>query len=142
MDKELKDVLTKLLEGQNELASEVGNLKNEVSGLNDKVTNLSEGQDSLKNEVQNLSKGQNSLKSEVQKNSIKLESIENKIDTIAEVQKNHMDQNEKAHKEIIKPLDEKVDVIGLAVKNTSKDMKELKDKFDKVEKVTDRKSVV
>jgi chromosome segregation ATPase len=101
VDKELKDALTKLLEGQNKLAGEVGNLKGEV-----------------------------------QKNSIKLESVEKKIDTIAEVQKNHMDQNEKAHKEIIKPLDEKVDVIGLAVKNTSKDMKELKDKFDKVEKVT------
>ena len=97
-------------------------MQNDIRGINDKVTNLSEGQDNLKGEVQ--------------KNSIKLESIEKKIDTIAEVQKNHMDQNEKAHKGIIKPLDEKVDVIGLAVKNTSKDMKELKDKFDKVEKVT------
>ena len=68
-------------------------MQNDIRGINDKVTNLSEGQDNLR--------------SEVQKNSIKLESIE-----------------------------KKVDVIGLAVKNTSKDMKELKDKFDKVEKVT------
>ena len=68
-------------------------MQNDIRGINDKVTNLSEGQDNLR--------------SEVQKNSIKLESIE-----------------------------KKVDVIGLAVKNTSKDMKELKDKFDKVKKVT------
>lgn len=104
-------------------------MQNDIKSINGKINNLSDGQNDLKNKV-------GSLENEVQKNSIKLESIENKIDTIAEVQKNHMDQNEKAHKEIIKPLDEKVDVIGLAVKNTSKDMKELKDKFDKVEKVT------
>nr|WP_245331509.1 hypothetical protein [Clostridium algifaecis] len=94
MDKEVKDILVKLLEGQDRLASEV------------------------------------------KKNSVKLESIEKKIDIIAEVQKSHMEQNEKAHNEIIKPLSEKVSVIELAVKDTSKDMKELKEKFDKVEKVT------
>ncbi|WP_342589999.1 hypothetical protein [Clostridium algifaecis] len=94
LDKEVKDILVKLLEGQDRLASEV------------------------------------------KKNSVKLESIEKKIDIIAEVQKSHMEQNEKAHNEIIKPLSEKVSVIELAVKDTSKDMKELKEKFDKVEKVT------
>lgn len=94
LDKEVKDILVKLLEGQDRLAGEV------------------------------------------KKNSVKLESIEKKIDIIAEVQKSHMEQNEKAHNEIIKPLSEKVSVIELAVKDTSKDMKELKEKFDKVEKVT------
>lgn len=56
LDKEVKDILVKLLEGQDRLASEV------------------------------------------KKNSVKLESIEKKIDIIAEVQKSHMEQNEKAHK--------------------------------------------
>ncbi|WP_243147740.1 hypothetical protein [Clostridium carboxidivorans] len=90
----------------------------------------------LKNILVKLLEGQSKLESEVKKNSIKLESIETKLNTIAEIQKAHMDQNEKAHTEVIKPLSEKVDVIELAVKDTSKDMQELKDKFDKVEKVT------
>ncbi|UZQ49551.1 hypothetical protein [Clostridium kluyveri] len=90
----------------------------------------------MKSILTKLLEGQEKLTSEVQKNSIKLESIEKKIDIIAEVQTAHKEQNEKAHNEIIKPLGEKISVIELAVKDTSKDVKELKDKFDKVEKVT------
>lgn len=47
-----------------------------------------------------------------------------------------MDQNERAHSEVIRPLSEKVDVIELAIRDISKDAKELREKFDKVEKVT------
>ncbi|MFL0198288.1 hypothetical protein ACJDU8_22385 [Clostridium sp. WILCCON 0269] len=77
-----------------------------------------------------------SLESEVKKNSITLEGVQSDIKTMAEVQKSHMQQNEKAHRDIVKPLSEKVDVIELAVKDISKDTKELKEKFEKVEKVT------
>lgn len=104
LDEEIKSILTKLLEGQEKLTSEVGSLKGEVG----------------------------SLKGEVQKNSIKLESIEKKIDIIAEMQTAHKEQNEKAHNEIIKPLDEKISVIELAVKDTSRDVKELKQGQDEI----------
>lgn len=104
MDEEIKNILTKLLEGQDRLTSEIGSLKGEVGNL----------------------------KSEVQKNSIKLESIEKKIDIIAEVQTAHKEQNEKAHNEIIKPLGEKISIIELAVKDTSKDVKELKQGQDEI----------
>lgn len=76
------------------------------------------------------------IKDQLNKNTIILEDMRTDIKTIAEVQKSHMDQNEKAHIEVVKPLNEKVDVIELAVKDISKDAKELKEKFDKVEKVT------
>lgn len=90
----------------------------------------------VKSILTKLLEGQEKLTIEVRKNSIKLESIEKKIDIIAEVQTAHKDQNERAHSQVIKPLEEKISVIELAVKDTSKDVKEIKDKFDKVEKVT------
>lgn len=77
-----------------------------------------------------------SVESEVKKNSIKLESIEKKIDIMSEVQKSHMDQNEKEHNEVVKPLSEKVDVIELAVKDTSKDVKDIKEDLTNVELIT------
>ena len=108
LDNEVKEILVKLLEGQTRLEDKVNGIESKVSGL----------------------------ESEVRKNSIKLEAIERKIDVIAEVQTAHKEQNEKEHNEVIEPLRTKVDVIELAVKAISKDMKELKDKFDRVEKVT------
>lgn len=47
-----------------------------------------------------------------------------------------MEQNEKQHTEITIPMKESISIIELAVKNTSKDIEDFKDKFDKVEKVT------
>ena len=61
-------------------------MQKDIKDVNDKVNNLSEGQNNLTNEV-------SSLKGEVRKNSIKLESIEKKIDIIAEVQTAHKEQN-------------------------------------------------
>lgn len=73
---------------------------------------------------------------EVKNSFIKLESLESKIQTLSEIQKSYIEQNDKKHIEIIIPIKETTDVIELAVKNTSKDIQELSDKFDKVEKVT------
>ncbi|WP_373845455.1 hypothetical protein [Clostridium sp.] len=73
------------------------------------------------------------IKNQVNKNAMTLEEVKSDIKTIVEVQKNHMDQNEKAHKEIIKPLDEKVDVIGLAVKDTSKNVKDIKEDLKNID---------
>lgn len=55
---------------------------------------------------------------------------------MVEVLKNHMYENEKQHIQIVIPIKEKIDIIELAVKDTSKDMRDLNEKFDKVEKVT------
>jgi hypothetical protein len=76
------------------------------------------------------------MDSKIDKNTILLEDLTIKVKTVAEVQKSYMEQNDKAHNEIIKPLAEKTNLIELAVKETSQDIKELKEKFDKVEKVT------
>lgn len=66
MDNDLKDILMKLLEGQNKL-------EDKVSGL----------------EV------------EVKKNSIKLESIEKKIDILSEVQTAYKEQNERGFEKVL-----------------------------------------
>ncbi|KYH35231.1 hypothetical protein CLTEP_08560 [Clostridium tepidiprofundi DSM 19306] len=76
------------------------------------------------------------IKKQLQKNTIILEELKSKIDIVVEVQGSHIGQNEKEHIQIMKSLSEKVEVIELAVKDTSKDVKELKQKFEKVERVT------
>lgn len=97
---------------------------------------LSKMYNEMQNGFNSINNKMDKIEGEVKKNSIKLESIETKLKTVAEIQKSNMEQNERAHNEIIKPLGEKISVIELAVKDTSNDMKDLKDKFDKVEKVT------
>lgn len=57
---------------------------------------------------------------------------------MAEVQKSHMDQNNRQHTEIIKPLGEKVDVIELVVKDISKNVQDLQNDFNTVEVITSK----
>lgn len=90
----------------------------------------------VKSILTKLLEGQEKLTSEVRKNSIKLESIEKKIDIIAEVQTAHKEQNVRGFQDISNSIKDKDSLISSVVKDTSKDVKELKDKFDKVEKVT------
>lgn len=106
MDTEIKDILVKLLEGQEEL-------KGKVTGL----------------------------ETEVRKNSIKLETIEKKIDIIAEVQTSHKEQNTMESKETNKLLTEKTDIIGTALTSTSKDVKEVKESIDVLKEMTGKHEV-
>lgn len=68
--------------------------------IKDILVKLLEGQTRLETDVSNL-------KTEVNKNSIKLESIEKKLDIIAEVQTSHKEQNERAFKGLDSKLEEK-----------------------------------
>lgn len=122
MGDELRDILTKLLEGQNRLETEVSNIKTEVSNIKTEVSNI---------------------KTDVRNNSVRLEDIDKKINIIAEVQTAHKEQNgrgfEKVHQDQINTntlLTSSLKSVSNDVMEVKQDIKELKEKFDKVEKVT------
>ena len=74
---------------------------------------------STKIEMQNGFRSVNSkidgLEDAVKKNSIKLETLEKKIDTIVEVQSNHIKQNENNHVEIVEMLSGEIELTQQAV---------------------------
>lgn len=102
--------------------------------IKDILIKLLEGQTRLEGKI-------NGIESEAKKNSIKIESIEKKLDIIAEVQTSHKEQNERQYAEIIKPLGNKVDVIELAVKDISKDTKEVKESIEVLKEMTGKHEV-
>lgn len=61
LDKELKDILTKLIRDQDKITSEIIGLKDEINSLSSKVNNLPEGQNSLKVEINRLNDGVGNL---------------------------------------------------------------------------------
>ena len=79
---------------------------------------------------------ENRLVARIDKNTMLLENLTSKVETIAEVQKSHMGQDEKAHNEIIKNFNEKIEVMELAINDTSKDVKEIKNGLINVELIT------
>lgn len=108
LDIELKDMLIKILEGQDRLEAKVSGLETEVN-----------------------------------KNSVKLESIEKKIDIISEVQIAHKEQNDRSYGKMLQEQENKNTLITASLQHVSddvadikKDIKDLNEKFDKVEKVT------
>jgi hypothetical protein len=88
-----------------------------------------------------LLEGQTKLETQMQKHSIILETIEKKIDIIAEVQTSHKEQSEAAFKDTNALTKEKTDVIETAVKTISKDVKEVKESIEVLKDMTGRHEV-
>ena len=112
-----------------EFSSFKTDITTEVKGIRQDLNGVKEDVKGLKEEVK-------SLNVKVDKNTVLLENLTSKVETIAEVQKSHMEQDEKAHSDIVKNLTEKIDVIELAVKDTSNDVKEIKNGLTNVEIIT------
>lgn len=117
VDKETLKMFSELLD------SKLGTLENK---LDDKLGALENRLDSKFGALENR----------LDKNTMLLENLTSKVETMAEVQKSHMEQNEKAHNDIVKSFSEKIEVIELAIKDTSKDVKEIKNGLINVELIT------
>ena len=72
--------------------------------------------DSLDNKVTSLDR-------KVTKNSIEIESIKSDIKIIAEVQKAHMDQNERDHEKITTLINNEIGLHSIILKNISSDVR-------------------
>lgn len=136
MDNQLKDMLMKLLEGQNRLETKVTGLETKITGLETKVSGLD-------TKITGLDTKVTGLETEVKNGSVKLENIEKKIDIIAEVQTAHKEQNQQGFGKLLQVQGNKNTLVETSLKTVSDDVvevkkgiKELKEKFDKVEKVT------
>ena len=73
------------------------------------------------------------LNVKVDKNTLLIEDLTIKVESIAEVQKSYMNQNEKDHNDIVENINEKIDILELSTKATSKDVKEIKNSLTNVE---------
>jgi hypothetical protein len=121
MDKETLKMFSELLD------SKLGDLENRLDGK------LGDLENRLDGKLGDLKK---SLDVKLDKNTMLLENLTSKVEIIAEVQRSHMNENEKAHNDIVTRLTERIDVIELAVKDTSKDVKEIKSGLMNVELIT------
>jgi len=132
MDKETMEMFSKMLD------SKLGALEKTFDskfGALEKTFDSKFG--SLENTLDSkLGALENRIDTKLNKNTMLLENLTSKVETMAEVQKSHMEQNDKAHNDIAKNFSEKIDVIELAIKDTSKDVKEIKNGLINVELIT------
>lgn len=77
-----------------------------------------------------MQEGFKELDSKIGNNTIILEEVRTNIKTIAEVQDNHIKQNESQHMEMMELTNEKVDIIELAVKNLARDIHRSNNKME------------
>jgi len=113
MDDEIKDILVKLLEGQNRVQNEITGIKTEIIGI----------------------------KTEIKKNSIELETIGENINILVEVQTSHKEQHDFSFKNTDALIDEKTDLIETAVKSILKDVNEVREGVDVMKDVIGRHQI-
>jgi hypothetical protein len=106
-----------------------GIILDKLDTLDTKVDSLDTKVDSLDTRVDSLDTKVDSLDTRVIKNSVNIESIRNDLKTIIEVQKAHMDQNERDHEKIMKHIDDKTDLLKDILKRHSEEITTLKRKI-------------
>ena len=79
--------------------------------------------DSIDQRVDSIDQRVDSVDQKVTKNSIEIESIRSDIKIMAEVQKAHMDQNEREHQKIITLIDNEISLHSIIIKNVSSDIR-------------------
>jgi predicted nucleic acid-binding Zn-ribbon protein len=106
------------------------------SDLKNMITKILEGQERLETKV-------SEMESEVKKLSFKIEKIESQIDIIAEVQAAHKEQSSRHFEKALLGQDNTNTLVISSLKTLSdevteikKDIKDLREKFDQVEKIT------
>ncbi|MBB6631308.1 hypothetical protein [Clostridium algidicarnis] len=83
-----------------------------------------------------LEKTTSEIKSQVNNNSLILEKIQTDIETLAEVQSSFSEQLDRAKDKDGKTLGERLDVIELAITNTSKSVNDVIDAIDVIKDTT------
>jgi hypothetical protein len=139
MDKETLKMFSELLDSklgelENRLDSKLGELENRLDDKLESLENRLEGKLGTLEKRLDDKLDKNTML--LDKNTILLENLTVKVETIAEIQKSHMEQDEKAHNDMINKFNCKIDLIELAIKDTSKDVKEIKDGLMNVELIT------
>jgi phosphoenolpyruvate-protein kinase (PTS system EI component) len=76
------------------------------------------------------------MEKKLDKNTMLLEDLTSKVDIIAEMQKSHMDVDEKAEDDLVTRLTERIDAMDLAIRDNSNDVKEFKNRLINVELIT------
>jgi chromosome segregation ATPase len=120
VDTELKEMFGVILLKLDSLDKKVDSLDARVDSLDKKVG-------SLDARVGSLDKKVGSLDEKVTQNSVEIESIKSDIRIIAEVQKAHMDQNERDHNKIIDLIDNKISLHSNILKKVSTDIRRIQE---------------
>lgn len=81
------------------------------------------------------------IKTEVKKNSMELETIGENINIVVEVQAAHKEQHDFSFENTDALIDEKTDLLGIAVKSVSKDVNEVKESVDVMKDVISRHQI-
>ncbi|MFZ3101929.1 MAG: hypothetical protein WA131_07500 [Desulfitobacteriaceae bacterium] len=121
-DIELRQIFGRLFE-------KVDALDVKFNALDGKFNVLDGKFNALDQKVSSLDGKFNALDQKVTKNTIQIESIQSDIKIIVEVQKAHMEQNERDYKNILEHIGNKTDLIETVLKRHSEEITTLKRKI-------------
>ena len=105
-------ILEKILNEVVKIHSDISSMKSDISSMKTDISLLQSDMSSVKSEIVDLN-------SKVDRHSIILEKIDTKLITIAEVQQNHYEQNQRAHDGMMHTFRERFSLVERALSTTS-----------------------
>ncbi|NMA68885.1 MAG: hypothetical protein GX958_05655 [Desulfitobacterium sp.] len=107
------------------LQQDVSSMKSDMVSMKGDISALQHDVGAMKNNISTLEQNYDSLQAQVAQNTLLLEGTRKDIKIIIEVQKANFEQNQREHQEIITTMNNRADIIELAVKSTSTTVNEI-----------------
>lgn len=104
---------------ENQILQLLIEMKEEMTGIKTEITDM-------KSEIKGIDSKVERVENKVDKNTVLIENVSKKVDTIAEVQKSHMEQNDKQFSKTCLEIDDRTGLIGDALVHVSKNVKYIK----------------
>lgn len=109
MEGQILKLLNKVVESQTSMAKDLTSIKQDIT--------------SMKQHISDLREDHMSLAEEVHHHTIILENLDKKIRLTIEVQRSHMEQNAREHREIMRYLDEKTALLERVIHQNSSSLR-------------------
>ena len=127
VDADIKEMFGMILGKLDSIDKRVDSIDRRVVFIDKRVDSIDKRVNSIDKRVDFIDKRVDSIDKRVTKDSVEIESIQSVIKTIAEVQKAHMDQNERDHEAIIKLINRETGLHSDILKNLSSDVRGLEE---------------
>lgn len=137
-----------IMEVLKSMQQEFGSMQQNISSMQQDISSMQQELRATREDVKLLQQDTTIIKTDMKKmdtkidrNTIILEDLRTKLETAAEVQQAHMEQNERQSVETMKTINDKSSLVGTAVQRTSEDLRGIKENIDVLAEITGKHEV-
>lgn len=136
MDKEALEILRTMQDSINTMQGNIASMQGNITSMQGNIASMQSDITSMQSDIKETNQKLERVESKTDKNTLMLEELNRKVEVVAEVQSSFTEQIERDKEKDEKLLTDKLDVIELAIIDTSSRVKDVQKDLSRVVRTT------